>query len=120
MWKFPGTKSVFGSPALAAGGRTVFFASLDHNIYALDRETGMLLWSLDTGSEIESFPVLSTLDNTLFVGLIKGQLIAVNTMSGLLAGKIKWTVDTGGEVVSSPVITEDGRVSPNCPVVLLN
>lgn len=110
VWKFPGTKSVFGSPALAAGGRTVFFASLDHNIYALDRETGMLLWSLDTGSEIESSPVLSTLDNTLFVGLIKGQLIAVNTMSGPLAGKIKWTVDTGGEMVSSPVITEDGRV----------
>ena len=111
VWKFLGTKSVFSSPVLAPGGRTVFFASLDHNIYALERETGKLIWSLDTGSEIESSPVVSRVDGTLFVGLIKDQLIAVNTVSGPLAGKIKWTVDTGGEVVSSPVLTEDGRVS---------
>lgn len=110
VWKFLGAKSVFSSPVLAPGGRTVFFASLDHNIYALERETGKLIWSLDTGSEIESSPVVSRVDGTLFVGLIKDQLIAVNTVSGPLAGKIKWTVDTGGEVVSSPVLTEDGRV----------
>lgn len=118
VWKFDSAGSVYGSPTLLPGGRTVFFASLDHNIYALDRETGKLYWSCDTGSEVESSPVVSKLDGTLYVGLIKDQLIAVNTMDGPLAGKIKWTVNTGGEVVSSPVITEDGRVSKimNCPV----
>ena len=111
VWKFDSAGSVYGSPALLPGGRTVFFASLDHNIYALDRETGKLYWSCDTGSEVESSPVVSKLDGTLYVGLIKDQLIAVNTIDGPLAGKIKWAVNTGGEVVSSPVITEDGRVS---------
>lgn len=110
-WKFDSAGSVYGSPALMPGGQTVFFASLDHNIYALDRETGKLYWSCDTGSEVESSPVVSRLDGTLYVGLIKDQLIAVNTVDGPLAGKIKWIVNTGGEVVSSPVITEDGRVS---------
>lgn len=114
VWKFESAGSVYSSPALLPGGQTVFFASLDHNIYALDRETGKLYWSCDTGSEVESSPVLSRLDGALFVGLIKDQLIAVDTMSGPLAGKIKWTVNAGGEVVSSPVITEDGRVSQNC------
>ena len=113
VWKFDGAGSVYGSPALLPGGQTVFVASLDHNIYALDRETGKLYWSCDTGSEVESSPVVSKLDGTLYVGLIKDQLIAVNTIDGPLAGKIKWTVNTGGEVVSSPVITEDGRVSKN-------
>lgn len=114
MWTFDSAGSVYGSPTLLPGGQTVFFASLDHNIYALDRETGKLYWSYDTGSEIESSPVVSRLDGTLYVGLIKGQLIAVNSVSGPLAGKLKWTVNTGGEVVSSPVITEDGRVSEVC------
>ena len=113
VWKFHSAGSVYGSPALQPGGRTVFFASLDHNIYSLDRETGKLYWSYDTGSEVESSPVVSKLDGTLYVGLIKDQLIAVNTIDGPLAGKIKWTVNTGGEVVSSPVITEDGKVSKN-------
>lgn len=113
VWKFDSAGSVYGSPALLPGGRTVFFASLDHNIYALDRETGKLYWSCDTGSEVESSPVVSKIDGTLYVGLIKNQLIAVNTIDGPLAGQIKWTVNTGGEVVSSPVITEDGRVSTN-------
>lgn len=111
VWKFESSGDVYSSPALVPGGQTVFFASLDHNIYALDRDTGKLYWSYDTGSEVESSPVVSRLDGTLFVGLIKDQLIAVNTMNGPLAGKIKWTVNTGGEVVSSPAITEDGRVS---------
>lgn len=110
VWTFDSAGSVYGSPTLLPGGQTVFFASLDHNIYALDRETGKLYWSYDTGSEIESSPVVSRLDGTLYVGLIKGQLIAVHSVSGPLAGKLKWTVNTGGEVVSSPVITEDGRV----------
>ena len=114
VWKFESAGSVYGSPALLPGGQTVFFASLDYNIYALDRETGKLYWSCDTGSEVESSPVVSRLDGALFVGLIKDQLIAVDTMSGPLAGKIKWAVNAGGEVVSSPVITEDGRVSQNC------
>ncbi|KAL9971353.1 hypothetical protein ACROYT_G023866 [Oculina patagonica] len=109
-WKFDRAGSVYGSPALMPGGQTVFFATLDHNIYALDRESGKLYWSHDTGSEVESSPVVSKLDGTLYVGLIKDQLIAVNTIDGPLAGKVKWTVNTGGEVVSSPVITEDGRV----------
>ena len=111
VWKFESSGNVYSSPALVPGGQTVFFASLDHNIYALDRDSGKLYWSYDTGSEVESSPVVSRLDGTLFVGLIKDQLIAVNTMNGPLAGKIKWSVHTGGEVVSSPVITEDGRVS---------
>lgn len=114
VWTFDGAGSVYGSPALLPSGRTVFFSSLDHNIYALDRETGKLHWSYDTGSEVESSPVVSRVDGTLYVGLIKDQLIAVNTLSGPLAGKLKWTVNTGGEVVSSPVITEDGRVSEIC------
>lgn len=110
VWTFDQAGSVYGSPALLSNGQSVFFASLDHNIYALDRETGKLYWSYDTGSEIESSPVISKLDGTLYVGLIKNQLIAVNSVNGPLAGKLKWTVNTGGEVVSSPVITEDGRV----------
>ncbi|KAJ7348189.1 hypothetical protein OS493_039658 [Desmophyllum pertusum] len=45
------------------------------------------------GSEVESSPVVSRSDGTLYVGLIKDQLIAVNTVqSRPLAGKIKWTV----------------------------
>lgn len=116
VWTFDDAGSVYGTPAIPPSGQTVFFASLDHHIYALDRETGKPYWSCDTGSEVESSPVVSRSDGTLYVGLIKDQLIAVNTVSGPLAGKIKWTVNTGGEVVSTPVITEDGRVSENCSV----
>lgn len=90
--------------------QVVYFCSLDKNIYALDTDTGSPVWTLDTGSEIESSPYVSKADGTLYVGLISGKVLAVNTHAGPLRGTVKWSLDAGGEVVSSPTVTESGKV----------
>ena len=72
---------------------------------------GKLLWSYDSGSEIESSPAISRDDGTLFVGLVQDKVIAIDTAAGPMAGRLRWSTNAGGEVISSPVLTEDGRVS---------
>jgi len=59
-------------PAIA--DRTVFVGSIDGNLYALDLDTGEVLWSMNLGMPIASSAALS--GNMLYVGCSDGNLYA--------------------------------------------
>ncbi len=58
LWEFQTGGMVWSSPALGTDG-TVYVASWDGRLYALDALTAVKKWEFDTGAEITSSPVLS-------------------------------------------------------------
>ena len=63
-WNYMTGGTVESSPAVANG--VVYVGSHDHNIYALDAETGAKVWSYATGDRIFSSPTVT--NGVVFVG----------------------------------------------------
>ena len=75
---------VTSSPAVSDG--RVFIGSLDHNIYALNASTGMLLWNYTTGDMVSSSPAVA--DGKVYFGSYDGNVYALNAVNGKLYGII--------------------------------
>ena len=86
----------YSSPAVANG--IVYIGFSDHNLYALDAETGKLLWTYATGGRVDSSPAVA--DGVVYVGSDDHYLYAVNASTGMLL----WKYATGGAVRPSPAI----------------
>jgi outer membrane protein assembly factor BamB len=94
---------VVSSPALAADGRTVYVASFDGRLYALDAGTGAVRWSFATGAHVYSSPALQE--------DARGRLraIVIASTDGAVYGlgpdgRERWRFDTGEPIRSSPVL----------------
>src|SRR5579862_792691 len=63
-WSYTIGKHVYSSPAVANG--VVYVGSGNHNVYALDAETGTRLWQYTTGSHVYSSPAVA--NGVVYVG----------------------------------------------------
>jgi len=88
-WKFRTHGYVISSPAIANG--VAYFGSTDHNLYAVDLETGAQKWKFQTESRVQSSPAVS--DGVVYFGSYDGFFFALNAADGSL----KWKFETGGE-----------------------
>lgn len=117
-----------GSPAISQDGRTVYGATVynkkhqdeftqmgdtvpSSNTYALDAQTGELIWRIENTGWTFSSPTISPLDGALFIGSEDdsgtseawggkggiGQFKAVEA-----DGTVRWTLSTDSEVDNSP------------------
>ena len=100
-WKFK-TEDVIHSSAAVAGD-TIYFGSWDHNLYALDIETGQQRWIFSTGSRINSTPAI--VSGVVYFGSNDGHLYAVDADTG----KELWKFRTRFPVVTAPAVA-DGKV----------
>ncbi len=98
-WRFKAKKAVTGSTI--AEKNSVFFGSLDANVYALDAKTGWLLWRTRLGKATISTPSLS--GDYLYIGSTDGNLYCLDTRNG----KILWQFETLNQVNGSPLIFHD-------------
>jgi outer membrane protein assembly factor BamB len=92
---------VISSPALGSDG-TVYVGSFDHNLYALDPDTGAVRWTLRTDAHLYSSPALADTDGVttaIYIASADGQVYAVDP-----SGHLLWRYDTGDAVRSSPVV----------------
>ncbi len=94
LWRFAFEDEVRSSPAISNG--TVYVGAYDHNLYALDAETGDFLWKYPTDGGIASSPCVY--EGVVFIGSADRVLYAVDAHDG----RIRWTCPTQGEVWSSP------------------
>ncbi len=102
LWSYQAEDSVESSAALV--GNTVYVASMDSSLYAMDLSTGKLRWRYSTTGPVqESSPCVQ--DGIVYVGDLNGVLHAVQSTSG----KVLWTFETDAEIRSSPNF-KDGRV----------
>ena len=98
-WRFKAKRAITSS-AVVSGG-TVFFCSLDGNIYALEAKTGYLIWRFKMDKGSISSPCVA--ENLLYSGAIDGNIYCVNTNNA----KEVWRFETENQVTGSPIIMED-------------
>jgi outer membrane protein assembly factor BamB len=79
----------------------LYFGSMDHNLYAVDKTSGKELWKIDLGASVVGSPAL--LDGKLYVGTVGNEMLAVDATSGQIA----WRVSVDGAIWASPVIHEN-------------
>ena len=105
LWEFKTGGIVLSSPAIGSDG-TVYVASFDNKLYAINPKSGVKLWEFKTGGDVRSSPAIDS-DGTVYVGSVDKKLYAINGQSGVKL----WEFETGDEVKhSSPVIGSDGTV----------
>jgi outer membrane protein assembly factor BamB/formylglycine-generating enzyme required for sulfatase activity len=88
-----------GTSSFAIDDQRVYFGHRDENVYALNRETGDVMWKTNTGGVNRSSPALGSAD-LLFIGSYNGNLYAMDKADG----SIRWSVPVGGAIHSSPVL----------------
>ena len=97
LWTYP-VSSLYSSPAVA-NGIVYFGANYPNNaVYALDANSGTLIWTYVTGNEVESAPTL--VNGVVYIGSDDGNLYALNANTG---AKL-WSYTTGGSIFSSPAV----------------
>ena len=101
------------SPAMLNG--TIYFGSGDHNVYALDGETGTLKWKFTTGNVVHASPAVA--DGVLYIGSWDRNFYALDAASG----KLLWKFETGDDTdtynqvgIASSAAVADGRVYFGC------
>jgi parallel beta-helix repeat protein len=80
----------------------VYIASEDGKVYAVDFDTGEVVWSYDVNSPIAASAAVDHF-GTVYVGAEDGKLYAIDK-----DGQLLWTHQTGGPIYSSPVASRDG------------
>ena len=96
IWKFACADEIRGTARYAKG--IVYFGSYDHYLYAVNAESGNLVWKYQTDGGIVSRPAI--MDDYVFVGSEDNRLHVLSARSGSLL----WTYYTKGPVRSSPFI----------------
>lgn len=87
---------------LALDGGTLYAASREGEIEALDPATGKTRWTAETKAELSAGPGVG--GNLVVVGTNDGDVIAFD-----MTGKRLWKTDVRGEVLAAPLVT-GGRV----------
>lgn len=99
VWSFEAGQALWARPV--SDGETVYFSSMDKNLYAVDAANGNLKWQTDLKV---SAVARALLDNgTLYVGNLDGTLFAVNASDGSLL----WEQKVGGGIWSAPILIDD-------------
>ncbi len=95
LWSFDAEDSIESSAAIA--DNTVYVASMDASLYAIELSTGKQRWRYSTAGPVqESSPCVQ--DGVVYVGDLNGILHAVDAATG----KKIWTFETEAEIRSSP------------------
>lgn len=110
----PDAWDLFTSSPAVAGGK-VYFGSGDGNVYAVDAQTGTLLWKFATKDVVHSSPAV--VNNTVYIGSWDSYLYAIDADTG----QEKWSFKSGEDNTihnqvgfqSSPAVV-DGTVYIGC------
>ncbi|MCS7131949.1 MAG: PQQ-binding-like beta-propeller repeat protein, partial [Hadesarchaea archaeon] len=78
----------------------VFIGSYDNRVYALDEDTGKLIWSFKTGGHVYSSPAVA--NGKVFIGSYDNRVYALDEDTG----KLVWSFKTGSTISSSPAVWE--------------
>lgn len=108
QWKFATGEMVVSTAAIVDG--RVYVASLNGQLFCLDRKTGKQIWSYrsitdpDPKSFAPGFKAAPTVTaNMVYLGDEDGVFHAVDRATG----KVRWTAKSGAEIVSSATCYQD-------------
>lgn len=96
LWTFESADDIRGTALYNRG--IVYFGSYDHHLYAVNAETGGVIWKYQTDGGIVSRPAIA--EDMVFIGSEDNRLHVLSTRSGSLL----WTYYTKGPIRSSPYV----------------
>ncbi len=88
-WKFATGDRIVSSPVWNEG--VLYFGSDDHNVYAVDAETGLQKWKFATQGPVPSTPAVA--GGLVYFASYDGKFYAVDAQSG----RLRWKFSTDGE-----------------------
>jgi outer membrane protein assembly factor BamB len=91
-WTFKTGNAIEGAPAVV--GDTVYVASADKHLYAVELATGKPRWKTPLGGPMKASPAVR--DGKVYVGDSDGRLFCVNAADG----KVLWTFEAQGEITA--------------------
>ena len=104
-WTFKAGKSIWAQPATNSQCDCLFVPSMDHYLYALEAETGSLIWkSPDLGAAVVASPTFGE-DGVIFVGTFGNEMLALDAKTG----SIQWRAPATGWVWS-PAAQQNGTI----------
>jgi len=99
LWSFTAENPFWAQPV--SDSETVFTASMDHFLYALDLSTGKLKWKTDLKSSVVARPTL--VDGVIYVGNLEGVVFAVDSTRGT----ILWEQKAAGGIWAAPTLAQE-------------
>lgn len=106
LWRksLDGQHGIWTQPVTNADCNCIYVASMDHHLYALNAESGEILWAAeDQGGAFVGRPVLSEA-GVLYAGNFDKKIIALNAESGEAVGP---AYETNGWVWSGMALADD-------------
>ncbi|MEN6436388.1 MAG: PQQ-binding-like beta-propeller repeat protein [Anaerolineaceae bacterium] len=100
QWKFHTSAAIWVSPV--SDGTSVYLASMDKKLYALQLKDGEKIWEMDMGAAAMTAPILSEDGSLVYITTLGNKVLAVNAASGSLA----WEYATTDAVWSQPFLYE--------------
>ncbi|MCP4713756.1 MAG: PQQ-like beta-propeller repeat protein, partial [Deltaproteobacteria bacterium] len=97
--------TIKATPALGQNG--VLYVAVEDNggvLFAIDTETGSVLWEFALGDIGYLTPAIDQFGN-IYAGTMQGSLFSIS-----VTGTLRWRHDAGESIVASPVISPDGTV----------
>ncbi|NCP86695.1 MAG: hypothetical protein CO094_00840 [Anaerolineae bacterium CG_4_9_14_3_um_filter_57_17] len=99
-WQFAASShALWTTPT--SDGITLFLGTLDHQLYAINAETGQQTWKISLDNGVIGSPTL--VNGTLYVGTLSGELYAINAADGV----ILWQKALTGGIWSAPALNVD-------------
>lgn len=106
-WKFSADFGFIAEPLILAD--SVIVAGLDHNLYALDLETGEQQWVSVLKGALVAAPAYDPASGSLFVGSLGNELVSIDSKTG----KVNWTFGENGEITAiyaAPVLAAESLI----------
>jgi outer membrane protein assembly factor BamB len=100
LWEYHTKEPLWATPA--TNGKLIFLPAMDHHIYALDAQSGNVVWqSKDLGGAVVGTPSIGP-DGTLYVGSFGQLMNALNPQNG----EILWSKPTTGWIWGGPTLDQ--------------
>ena len=105
-----------------ANNSFIYVGSLDHNLYALDAQTGVMKWSFKTDNSILNAPTIS--DGKVYLGSNDGNIYVIDAQTGIGVQKfsIRSSLDENSElgIYATPLIDSTTIYAVNGSLVALD
>lgn len=98
-WVYTTTERIWSSPVVS--GSMVYVASQDHNLYALDAQTGAERWTFQAGAALPGTPTVY--GDTVYAGSFDQKMYAVDAQTGAK----RWEFQAQGWLWDGPTVFDD-------------
>jgi eukaryotic-like serine/threonine-protein kinase len=110
IWTYsiPGkNNAIVASPGLSPDGNTVYVASSNGAVAAVNAGSGAQVWAIQMPGPVQASPVASLDGSMVFLATVSGTIRAVSASNGATV----WNLNLGtGSIIGSPTLGQNGTV----------